>query len=257
MPDYRYVCITPKGDYLRGEYTAEDKNELVWTLWESKLFLIWWEEIRSVPSGSPPLNEIKPQLISREEVAKFWKDIWHSKNPPIVPGKTPEGYESPRRERFPALERKNVRVGILLGTSLLVFLLGPSAGLLLQKIKWRLHYNHALQDMQKIAEAAKADYALQKDYAPQVMPGVLPPRFEKTLATWPDPPCPGWTYGWDNWVGIPGADNTVRITLRNPHLYAVYYLCISSSGDCSPLLMWSHGTAIDQAGDHYLTCREK
>ena len=125
------------------------------------------------------------------------------------------------------------------------------------KLVWRARYRHVVADMERIAQAAQADQAGMGDYAPEVMPGELPARFQKSMPAWPKPPCPGWVYGWDNWGKVPGADNTVRVTLRNPRLYAVYYKCLSSSGDCAPQIMWGHGVPIEQAKDHFVTCRDQ
>lgn len=99
MADIRYVCITPKGKYLRGIYRGKDKNSLTQVLWENELFLLWWEELHPAESESLHVyGKLKPVAIAREEVGELWETMWNHKNPPTVPGK-PAGAEAlPVRE---------------------------------------------------------------------------------------------------------------------------------------------------------------
>lgn len=144
---------------------------------------------------------------------------------------------------------------VVIVTSAIV-VLRPLALMVAERIIWTMRYNHAVKDMQMIAEAAKADYARNKNYAPEVNPGILPARFT-TLAQWPAAPCEGWAYGWDDWVGVPGAEDTVRVSLRDKDWYTVYYVCIQSNSNCAPAQLFGNGKPVEKAPHHYLTCKER
>jgi hypothetical protein len=246
MPDYRYFCVTLKGEYLEGEYAgASDTHDLARVLWKRELFLIWCEELVPAANTPSPTRKIDPRRVARAELAEFWKNIWQSDNSPIVPGRMPRVSEYKRRAIY----------GVMIAAAVVGWF-GNSAGSVIEAIRGRWRFHRVCVDMQRIVDASKEDYALHKAYAPQVMPGVLPPDFDKYLSDWPDPPCPGWVYGWDQWIGVPGTGDTVRVTLRDDHLYSVYFQCLSATGDCSPPIMWGHGVPISQAQKHILTCRE-
>jgi hypothetical protein len=248
MPDYKYICLTMNGEYLRGEYFAKSKNHLAWTLWHNHLFLMWWEELHEELGTSQKV--INPQPIPHNELADIWQDIFKTKSSAVVPGKPPD--MMPLYFLFTQRHRAAVVLAII---ALLCLFRIPLAS------AWQNYQDHArfrqtVEDMRQIAEVAKADQEGLNTYAPQVMPGMMPETFVKRMAIWPKPSCENWVYAWDNWTGVPGGEDTVRVTLRDAHLYSVYYLCVNTSGNCSPELMWSHGTSISDATERTLTCRE-
>jgi hypothetical protein len=71
MPAYRYLCVNLKGEYFHGEHEARDKNDLAWTLWETKLFLVWWEEYDPAQARESTAAIASPMPASPGEVEKL------------------------------------------------------------------------------------------------------------------------------------------------------------------------------------------
>jgi prepilin-type N-terminal cleavage/methylation domain-containing protein len=98
------------------------------------------------------------------------------------------------------------------------------------------------------------------------MAGTLPPSFAASysLSVWPNAPCPGWSYGWDNWTDdFAGLDvaNVVRVTLRDTTGTAVWSYCVDTvggSGNCMFQDPLSSATPIDitSATNKYIYCNE-
>ena len=61
-------------------------------------------------------------------------------------------------------------------------------------------YSHATSQLVEIEKALELYYSNNGQYPADVGPGAAPPGLIPTyLAVWPDPPCPGWTYDYQNW----------------------------------------------------------
>jgi hypothetical protein len=144
---------------------------------------------------------------------------------------------------------------LILGSVGLILVIGLWSFLSKSVAYWR--YRSARQDMQHIAEAAERYHGAQGDWPEDVNPGLLPPELSQDLKEWPQPPCEGWSYDWEDWIGVPLADDTVRITLRSKALTPMFYFCISSSKDCAPPSVASGGTDISKLARKRLTCKEK
>ena len=105
-----------------------------------------------------------------------------------------------------------------------------------------------LANMKNIAAAAELDYHANGNYAPEVNLGD-PPRFVPTyLASWPGPPCPNWTYDWDNLAG----GTILRVRLKRPNIITLYYYCIYTTGSCGD----GNGSNILSATSNVITCNE-
>src|SRR5438034_5326761 len=83
MPTYDYVCMTITGEYLRGEFEAANKRDLIIKLWEARLFLVMWREVTPLPAeaGASSPSVIAPQPIKEEEVGAF-RDLQERENQP-------------------------------------------------------------------------------------------------------------------------------------------------------------------------------
>ncbi len=77
MPQYDYLCLTLKGEWLKGEFEAADKTALATVLWRHKLFLVSWVEMpeQTLDPGtsteSSPMGSLQP--ISEEEGRARWQ----------------------------------------------------------------------------------------------------------------------------------------------------------------------------------------
>jgi prepilin-type N-terminal cleavage/methylation domain-containing protein len=109
--------------------------------------------------------------------------------------------------------------------SVVVVVLAPRIELL----KARSRYSRVAADVRSLVTVANADFADNHDYAPPAFPGELPPRFQNWLGVWPQPPCPGWNYQWDNIVDA-NLTGFVRITVRNASDAPLFYQCVSVVG---------------------------
>ena len=86
-------------------------------------------------------------------------------------------------------------------------------------------------DMDAIAHAGYADYSFNNQWADLTLPAGMPPTFaaEGLLTAWPSPPCPNYSYTWDNWYtafDIPA----VRVTLRRPDQTPLWSYCVDTFG---------------------------
>src|SRR5258706_15779039 len=80
MQEYEYICVTLKGEYLRGELSAEDKHDLIVQLWMHNLFLVWWKthEISPVTvqdSKAPAPTVPDPRPIKEEDARALWNSV--------------------------------------------------------------------------------------------------------------------------------------------------------------------------------------
>ncbi len=110
-------------------------------------------------------------------------------------------------------------------------------------------FAQVIENMSSIEKAAALDYSDNFNYAPDLGPADSPRFVPQYLASWPTPPCAGWTYDWENWGSN---EDTVRISLRRPDVTSVYYYCIYTIGNCSD----GNGVNIKAVTNKTLTCNE-
>jgi prepilin-type N-terminal cleavage/methylation domain-containing protein len=99
-------------------------------------------------------------------------------------------------------------------------------------VKSRVRYAQIKANLDIISQVAYSDFTSNKnnDWAAMVMPGNAP-SFVGTndLPTWPQPPCPGWMYSYDNYFAIPGV-SAVRLTVRRADLSSIWSYCLDNYG---------------------------
>ena|GEM_PF-2320069 len=126
----------------------------------------------------------------------------------------------------------------------------------LNSARGKARFAQAVATMNSIEKAATLEYDDFNNYAPDVGGGATPRFVPKYLSAWPTPPCPGWTYDWENWssVLLGGSPAIVRVSLRRAGTLpsAVYWYCIDTTGDCRP----SDGANIRTVTNKTLTCNE-
>ena len=121
----------------------------------------------------------------------------------------------------------------------------------------RLRYAKALREMKILAVAAGVVHATDQAFAPEVGPDTLPPEFTTQVFEWPAAPCPGWTYDYENWEGIPGHDNTIRISLRKADFSNIGQYCVHTDGDCTvPTHFTGPSDPIQDKATQRFTCNE-
>lgn len=115
----------------------------------------------------------------------------------------------------------------------------------------KARYARIVADFREMKTAAELDAdARGGAYAGDLCPNQNP--FPQYLNTWPKPPCPGWSYDWENW----GGGETIRITMRNAGLSACeagtrrYYSCIFTTGNRTA----SDGIDINTVAEKSLSC---
>jgi prepilin-type N-terminal cleavage/methylation domain-containing protein len=110
-------------------------------------------------------------------------------------------------------------------------------------------YTTILSQVQQIQKAGEMAFATS--YPADVGPNALPTEMVPYLQQWPVPPCPGWTYDWENWssggqiyVSVRKADNSVVM------YYCIYdsvYNCGASANSANMITNWA---------SKQITCRE-
>jgi prepilin-type N-terminal cleavage/methylation domain-containing protein len=150
-----------------------------------------------------------------------------------------------------------------------VAIIGILAGIVsatYQTLQARIRFSQMKANMDTIAMAGYTDFSSNLLWAPMPIAGTLPPSFAASysLSVWPNAPCPGWSYGWDNWTDdFAGLDvaNVVRVTLRDTTGTAVWSYCVDTvggSGNCMFQDPLSSATPIDitSATNKYIYCNE-
>ncbi len=123
----------------------------------------------------------------------------------------------------------------------------------------RLRFNVVKANMDAISKAAFVDFTSSKDHvwAPMVAPGSAPSFTASHLSKWPEPPCPGWMYGWDNYYGV-ATVKAVRVTVYQRNGHALWSICLENyGGDCEGADMFGDSpTELSKVTDRYVYCNE-
>ena len=104
------------------------------------------------------------------------------------------------------------------------------AGLTSVRAKGR--YASVIKQLESIYTAVEVENNITGSYPPDANTGVMPTGLSAYLSAWPSPPCPGWTYDWDNWTNGTQLYVTLRDSIQHP---IVYYCVFDSLNRCSPL----------------------
>lgn len=126
-------------------------------------------------------------------------------------------------------------------------------------LKAKVRFAQVKADFDSMTHAAFNDFTSSStnDWAVAVMPGVAPSfAGGSTLNKWPQPPCAGWIYSWENYYGIPGV-NSVRITLRKANYDALWSVCLQNyDGNCQGDDGFGAPTELTAVSSHYIYCNE-
>jgi prepilin-type N-terminal cleavage/methylation domain-containing protein len=124
----------------------------------------------------------------------------------------------------------------------------------------KTRYSKVVADMDAIAQAAMNDYSTNAVWAPltfATMPSVWQTNGE--LRGWPQTPCPGWYYSWEDWsvFGIP----VVQVTLRRANNTLLWGYCVDTSGgsgNCQVAdpVFGGSATDISTITNRYVYCNE-
>ncbi len=129
----------------------------------------------------------------------------------------------------------------------------------------RIRFSQMRANMDAIAMAGYTDYTTNSAWAP--FDTSLPPSFvtSNSLKKWPVAPCPNWSYNWENWSDIAGADiaHVIRVTMRNDLTNtAIWSYCVDNiggSGNCMFQDPFSTHTPMDITAppQKYVYCSEQ
>lgn len=108
----------------------------------------------------------------------------------------------------------------------IVGLLASTVFVSLGSARDKARYARMMSDFDAIYKAALLDEASRGSWASDVGPNQAPAFVPSTLSAWPIPPCPSFTYDWENWSG----GNDIRISIRNASVGAIYFKCIYQNG---------------------------
>jgi prepilin-type N-terminal cleavage/methylation domain-containing protein len=129
-----------------------------------------------------------------------------------------------------------------------------------ETFKARIRFSQVRADLDGIVQAAYSDYTSSKDntWALNVALGAAPSFVGTELRKWPQAPCPGWFYSWENYSAVP-AINAVRVTIHRTDATALWSFCMENyGGDC--VADDGSGTPTDIAslpsGSKYIYCSE-
>jgi len=149
---------------------------------------------------------------------------------------------------YPENNKKGFTLIELLVVIAIIGLLASVVLASLNSARGKGRYANAVATMNSIEQAAILDYDTYNNYAPDVGTATAPRFVPAYLSAWLTPPCPGWTYDWENWDG----GGTIRVTLRRPDTSSVYYYCIETTGNCND----GNGANIRTLSSKTLTCNE-
>ena len=159
------------------------------------------------------------------------------------------------RRGFPVAEL-TLTIAIL---SILVILAQASY----ETLKAGARYAQMKSDMNAIAQAAYTDYTTSNNNTwPLLTFNNMPPSMMASglLSHWPNAPCPGWYYSWEDWTNLPTPVSAVSVTLRRSDNSILFNYCLSSIGDnCYPNDPMGFGgtpTDIASAPIRHIYCTE-
>jgi prepilin-type N-terminal cleavage/methylation domain-containing protein len=119
----------------------------------------------------------------------------------------------------------------------------------------KARYSRVLADMAQIGKAAEMyNTSSANGYPVDVGQGAMPSELAPYLSKWPTPPCPNWTYDWENWVN--GNSVYIRTTLRRPDISALYFYCYSQTNATDCGISYGGGVDITAVASKIITCNE-
>ncbi len=114
----------------------------------------------------------------------------------------------------------------------------------LNSARAKSRYASAVSQMRQIDLAAEHYYSVNGSYPGDASPGSMPSGLSTYMASWPTPPCSGYTYDWNYFSS--GANVHVMLRSSTTDLYS--YCVYSSTGTCT-------GTNITTISPKELVCQ--
>jgi len=149
----------------------------------------------------------------------------------------------------------------LLLTITILCILMAVIGASYETIKARIRYSSVKANMDSIAQAGYIDYTNNLgvwDFA--LNPWTPPPSImgNNLLRSWPQAPCPGWYFSWDN--GQPFGLDVVRVSVRRADDSAAFSYCVNTygGGNCNQADIYSGAPTVEisTADISHINCNE-
>jgi len=134
-------------------------------------------------------------------------------------------------------------------------------------IQAKVRFSKARADMDGIAQAAYNDYATNGEWGETAFGnlGEMPTSWKASgeLKKWPEGPCPGWYYSWEDWATAPTPYMVRQVTLRRGNNTILWGYCVDAGSgagaNCSVIDPFNHGgSAIELSSltDRHIYCSE-
>lgn len=128
----------------------------------------------------------------------------------------------------------------------------------IEESRARSRFSTMATQLQQIRNAGEIYRTAEGEFASEVAAGVAPVFVGdgEPMSVWPEPPCAGFEYDWENWsVSTHGVD-AVRVSLRDDGGESLFYVCLSadSTGSCEGSQSQDQGEDLSQTDSVALYC---
>jgi prepilin-type N-terminal cleavage/methylation domain-containing protein len=147
---------------------------------------------------------------------------------------------------------------LMIGISI-ISILAVLAQVSYQTLQASTRFAQIKADVDAIAATAYNDYITNTVWAPLTF-GAMPANWaaNQELRMWPNPPCAGWYYSWEDWT--PFGYPLVQVTVRKADTTVIWNYCIDTTGGAAACQANPYNGAsfgdISQTTSGHIYCNE-